>query len=106
MKDCIFCKLISREVPPKFIYESDLVVAFYDTHPKADIHILVVSKKHITNFMEIKNEDQKIVMEMIKAAQVLEKDHKFGIIGYKVVFNGGRYSEVPHLHWHILGDVK
>jgi histidine triad (HIT) family protein len=104
MKDCLFCKLINREIEPKFIYESDLVVAFHDIHPKADIHILIVPKKHISSFLEIDMGDKDVIMEMIMAAQMLEKSQRFGKIGYKMVFNGGRYQEIPHLHWHLMGD--
>jgi histidine triad (HIT) family protein len=104
MKDCLFCKLINREIEPKFIFENDVVVAFYDIHPRADIHILIVPKKHIDGFLDISNDDQESIMEMIKVAQNLTNEHKSAKIGYRMVFNGGKYQEVPHLHWHLLGD--
>jgi histidine triad (HIT) family protein len=106
MNDCLFCKLIKREIAPKFIFENDIVVAFHDIHPKAPIHILIVPKKHITGFLEIEKDDSGIIMEMIAVAQNLTKEHQSAKIGYKMVFNGGKYQEVPHLHWHLLGDVK
>ena len=106
MKNCLFCKLINREIPPKFIYETEGVVAFYDIHPKADVHILVVPKKHLASFLDIKLDDQEIVMEMVKVAQHFTNQTKSARIGYKIVFNGGRHQEVPHLHWHLLGDKK
>lgn len=104
MENCLFCKLISREIPPKFIFENDIVVAFHDIHPKADTHILIMPKKHIPGFLDITDGDKEIIMEMIKTAQNLTNEHKSAKIGYRMVFNGGKYQEVPHLHWHLLGD--
>lgn len=104
MNDCLFCKLINREIEPKFIFENDKVVAFYDIHPKAPIHILIVPKKHIPSLLDVAENDSDIIMEMIKVAQNLTNEHKSAKIGYKMVFNGGKYQEVPHLHWHLLGD--
>jgi histidine triad (HIT) family protein len=102
--DCLFCKLISGEIPPKFIYESDHVVAFHDIHPKAPVHILVVPKKHIPTFLDLSENDQNVVMEMIKVAQEFTKAQKSDKIGYRITFNGGKYQEIPHLHLHVLGD--
>lgn len=104
MKDCIFCKLISGEIPPKFIYESDLVVAFYDTRPQADVHILVVPKKHISDFLALGELDSDLTTEIISVIQKLTKETKSDKIGYRIAISGGRYQEVPHLHWHLLGD--
>ncbi len=105
MQTCIFCKLINREIPPKFIYESDTVVAFYDIHPQADIHILVVPKKHISDFLALGELDSDLTHEIIQVIQKLTKETKSDKIGYRIAISGGRYQEVPHLHWHLLGDL-
>ena len=56
MQDCIFCKIINKEIPSSIIYEDENVIAFNDINPIAKIHILVVPKKHILDVMEIDNE--------------------------------------------------
>lgn len=102
---CLFCQIANKETKSTFEYKGEKVVAFKDACPKADIHILIVPKKHIATFFEIKVEENlEIIKEMNLAAQNLIS--KFGVAktGYKLVFYGGRYQHVPHLHWHFLAD--
>lgn len=104
MEDCIFCKIIKGEIPSEKVYEDDEVLAFKDIQPAAPIHILVIPKKHITNLMEISNEDSelmgKIVVVMQKIAKQLGVDEK----GFRIISNCGPDSgqEVMHLHFHLL----
>ena len=53
MEDCIFCKIIKREIPSEIVYEDEKVIAFNDVNPAAPIHILVVPKKHIATLLEV-----------------------------------------------------
>lgn len=64
MKNCIFCKIIKREVPTEIIYENEHVISFYGLTSIADVHVLVVLKKHIENIIDIKEEDDIIITEM------------------------------------------
>lgn len=104
MEDCIFCKIIKGEIPSEKVYEDDEVLAFKDIQPAAPIHVLVIPKKHITNLMEISNEDSelmgKIVVVMQKIAKQLGVDEK----GFRIISNCGPDSgqEVMHLHFHLL----
>ena len=97
MEDCVFCKLIKGEIPRKLEYEDDRVVAFNSNKPVAEVHILIVPKKHIPTFMELGDE----ILDMTKAAQKIIKDKKLNS-GYRLCFNGGKYVEVPHVHLHLL----
>jgi histidine triad (HIT) family protein len=97
MEDCIFCKLIKGELPRKLEYEDDKVVAFRSNKPVAEIHLLIVPKKHIQTFMDLGDE----VLDMTKAAQKIIKDKNLGS-GYRLCINGGKYIEVPHVHLHLL----
>lgn len=97
MKDCVFCKLIKGEIPRKLEYEDDKVVAFNSNQPSAEIHILIVPKKHISTFMEIDGE----ISPLVKAAQKLIKIKNIAG-GYRLCFNGGKYQEVQHVHLHLL----
>lgn len=97
MKDCIFCKLIKGEIPRKFEYEDDKVVAFNSNKPVAEVHILIVPKNHKSTFMELGDE----VLDMAKAAQKIIKDKNL-LGGYRLCFNGGKYLEVMHVHLHLM----
>lgn len=106
MEDCIFCKIAHKEIPSQFLYDSEKVMAFPDIHPLADVHILIIPKEHIPAFSDISENHQEIISEMIKVAQELVKEN--GVEAkYMMVFNGGSYQHVSHLHWHLFGgDLK
>lgn len=99
MLDCVFCKIVKGELPSTVEFESDNIIAFKSSDPVAETHILVCPKKHIANFLEIN--DSGTIFEMTKAVQILVKEKKLEG-GYKLVFNGGKYQFIPHLHWHLL----
>ena len=105
MKDCIFCKIIKKEVPAEIIYENEHVISFYGLTSIADVHVLIVPKKHIENIMDVKEEDGIIIAEIHKAFQVIAK--KFGIdkSGFRVLTNTGKHGqqEVYHMHYHLVG---
>lgn len=106
MDDCVFCKIIKKEIPTILEAESTNVVAFKSIDPAASVHILVVPKKHIPSFLALEASDSQILIEMADLAKTLIT--KTGSEGaYKLIFNGGRNQVVPHVHWHLLGgDVK
>lgn len=97
MDECIFCKIINDEVPRELLYEDLDCVVFKSNAPVAEHHLLVVPKKHISSFMELDDH----VFSMTKVAQKMIKDLNI-LDGYKIVFNGGKYQAVPHVHWHLL----
>lgn len=61
MEDCIFCKIINKDIPADIVYEDDEVLAFRDINPQAPVHILVIPKKHISSIIEIENDDEILV---------------------------------------------
>ena len=97
MESCVFCKIVSGDLPATFIYKDDNVVVFKNIAPVATHHYLVIPVKHVDNFMEAKDE----ILAMTKASQRVIKDLHMED-AYKLVFNGGIYQSVPHLHWHLL----
>lgn len=105
MADCIFCKIVKGELETKLVGRQNNIVAFFDINPQASTHILIVTKEHIGSFLDIESKHSRLISEMIKLAQKLIKDYNLED-AYKVVFNGGRYQHVPHLHWHLLSDRK
>ena len=57
MSDCIFCKIVNKEIPSNLIYEDDVILAFHDLEPQAPVHVLIVPKKHIPSLELVEFED-------------------------------------------------
>lgn len=103
--DCIFCEISAGNVPAKKEFEDTDVVAFYDIHPSAPVHILVIPKKHIQSVDTITDEDMAVIGKVHKVAGDLAK--KLDLTrGYKVVANGGKFQEVKHIHYHLLSGFS
>lgn len=100
---CIFCKIISREIPKEFEYEDSDIVAFSDIRPIKPIHILVMPKIHITDFFELNNDN--ILVKIRKVIQKLIVDKKLEKKGYRIVVNGGGAQVIDHLHFHLIGPL-
>lgn len=105
MSDCIFCKIINREIPSKIVYEDDNVLAFEDIKPAAPIHVLVIPKKHIDCVSDINEESAKVLPEVFLAINKITEKLGIDQRGFRVIINnrqeGGQV--VYHLHFHILG---
>ncbi len=105
MEDCIFCKIIKKEILSEIIFEDDEIIVFKDTRPKAKFHFLIVPKKHIESVNQIGEEDAGLAGKMIYRAKLAAKDNGFNESGYKLIFNCGKDGGqvVGHLHLHVLG---
>ncbi len=103
MEDCIFCKIIKGEIPKEFDYQSENVVVFTDINPSAEIHLLIVPKKHIRSIGDINEEHSTLLSEVYIVAKKLVKENNLQNNRYRVVVNGGKAQHVPHLHFHLLG---
>lgn len=100
MKDCIFCNIISGEVPAEIEKESEKIVVFKDKFPKAPVHLLLVPKKH---YRDITEADGDIWEEIRSLAVELAKEKK--MTGFRLVHNAGAAAMVQHMHVHFLGEV-
>ncbi|GEM_PF-240372 len=101
--DCIFCKIAKKEVSSNVVYEDDQVMAFEDIKPSAPVHYLIVPKEHIQSIAHLEGNHRDILSKIIYAAKDLA--NKFGLKGYKLVFNVGKEGGqvIDHLHLHLLG---
>lgn len=108
MEECVFCKIIKREIPSNIVYEDDRVIAFYDVNPAAPIHILVVPKKHIETLLDVSEEDGDLISYIYKIINKIAKDKGFADNGFRVIANCGEDSgqEVKHIHFHVLAGKK
>jgi len=103
-RDCIFCKIVKKEIPSKAVFENDWVIAFPDINPVCDVHILIVPKRHIESVLAVSDTDGRDLAAMYKTAGKIVKD--MGLSAFRVVFNGGKFQHVPHLHMHLLAGSK
>jgi len=107
MNDCLFCKIITGEIPSSKVYEDDYVFAFRDINPQAPVHVLVLPKEHIACADMINGENSVLVAKCFEAIAKIAKSEGLEN-GYRVVNNCGSDGgqTVMHLHFHILGGRK
>lgn len=105
MADCLFCKIIAREIPASIVYEDDRVLAFNDINPQGPTHVLVIPKKHISSLNEMTAGDDALVGEVIRRAAAIAAERGLSAGGYRVVFNTNRDAgqTVFHIHLHLIG---
>lgn len=101
--DCIFCKIINKELPAKILYEDEDIVAFPDIHPVRPVHILIIPKKHIPDF--IQNGDDTLTSNLFRVVRNMVAREGLKDKGYRIVINGGGAQLVPHLHIHLMGPL-
>ena len=103
--DCLFCKILDREIPVEVVYEDDQVLAFRDINPQAPFHCLIIPRKHIATLNDIADADQALVGHMIQAAGTIAKQQGFDQNGFRTVFNCNTHGgqTVYHIHLHLLG---
>ena len=109
IEDCIFCKIIRKEIPANVVYEDDMVIAFKDINPVAKIHIVVIPKKHIESLEKVELEkDGKYIVAITSAIQLITRELNIEEEGYRVVTNISKNAgqEVKHIHYHILAGEK
>lgn len=105
MKNCIFCKIISGDIPANIIYSDDHVIAIDDLHPQAPHHKLIIPRKHIATLNDLTSEDTLLMGQMTQTARQLAQALGLAENGYRVIMNcnadGGQ--AVYHIHMHLLG---
>jgi len=104
MKDCLFCRIVSGEIPSKKVFEDDQVYAFEDINPQAPTHVLIVPKKHIRDLKDAKAEDAQLIGVCQLAAAHIARQRSIED-GYRTVLNVGPRAgqSVFHLHVHLIG---
>lgn len=107
MSDCIFCRIVSGEIPSKKAYEDEWIYAFYDLEPQAPVHVLIVPKKHLDSLDDATLDDQALLGHLL--LKVKEIAENLGLEnGYRLVANTGAdgMQSVKHLHFHLLGKRR
>jgi histidine triad (HIT) family protein len=105
--DCIFCKIINKEVGSKVVYENDHAISFLDVHPHAPGHTVVIPKVHTETILDLPDEYMGPLMEAVRESTRILKE-KMEPEGFTIGINHGSVAgqAVPHLHIHVLPRWK
>ena len=106
--ECIFCKIVKKEQQADIVWEDENIIVFKDMYPKAPVHMLVVSKTHITSLNEVGEQDRDLLGRLLLVGKGIAKKFKIHQSGWKAIFNVGRGGGqvIDHLHLHVLGGWK
>jgi histidine triad (HIT) family protein len=105
---CLFCKIVSGEIPSEMAFENSDIIVIHDIKPQAPIHMLIIPKRHIATINDTDSKDEQLLGRMILTAKKIAKTEKRNDDGYRLVFNvnfdGGQ--EIYHIHLHLLGGRR
>jgi len=105
VSDCLFCRIVNKEIPAQFVYEDEDVVAFDDRNPQAPVHVLVVPRRHVASLNELAAGDDALAGKLLRVAARIARDRGVAEPGWRAVVNVNREGGqlVFHLHLHCLG---
>lgn len=108
MNDCIFCKIVNKEIPAKIVYEDDRILAFDDIRPQAPIHTLLIPKQHYSSLNEIPTDKKELLGDILIKARSVAQEKGVRESGFRIVLNTARDSgqDVFHIHFHVLGGRR
>src|SRR5579883_1703860 len=102
---CLFCRVVSGEIPAQVVYRDPEVIAFRDINPQAPVHLLIVPTRHVESISEVGSADAPLLGQTIEVANDLARQEGIAESGYRIVINCGPNAgqTVAHLHFHLLG---
>ena len=100
MNDCIFCQIVAGTIPAKPVYQDNEFIVIPDIHPAAPVHLLVIPKKHVSDFMEA---DEALLIKLVSIIKKIIREQK--IKDFRLVHNGGGAAAIAHFHIHVMGQV-
>lgn len=105
VSDCVFCKIVTAEIPAEKVLESNRTMAFRDLNPQAPVHVLVIPKEHYPNAAALADAGEGLLAEVISQAHNVAVAEGVSEDGYRLVFNTGAHAgqTVSHAHAHVLG---
>ena len=95
---------LSFTIPGKRLYETENLVALHHPHPSYPTHLLILPKKVLPSLMDLNRDDQSLLGEVMEAVQILIKQYELEKTGYRLIVNGGKYQDMPQLHFHLISD--
>jgi len=108
MADCLFCKIIHKEIPSEIIYQDEDLTIFKDINPAAPVHLLIVPNQHLASVREMESGDELLLGKMFSGAKMAAEMSGIDQTGYRLIVNNGpdAHQEVLHIHMHLLGGGK
>ena len=108
MESCVFCKIISGDIPSEKVYEDDDLLAFEDLSPAAPVHVLIIPKKHMSTLRDIGEADRELIGAIFVAANKIAVEKGLAEEGFRIVANCGENGgqTVFHVHYHLLGGRR
>lgn len=105
---CLFCRIVSGEIPSKRVYEDDEVLAFEDINPQAPLHVLIIPKRHIPTLNDLQPGDDALVGNLVRRAAHIAAERGYADPGYRTVFNVNSHAgqTVFHIHLHLLAGRR
>ncbi|MGI6189026.1 MAG: histidine triad nucleotide-binding protein [Clostridiales bacterium] len=105
MENCIFCRIVEKQIPSKIVYEDENVLAFHDIDSKAPVHILIIPKEHIPSLNDVNQQNSQVIAHIFSVIVQIAENLGVKDSGYRVVTNCGSDAgqSVNHLHFHVLG---
>ncbi len=105
---CLFCRIVSGEIPASKVYEDADVIAFNDINPQAPLHVLVIPKRHNETLNDVADGDEAIVGTLVRTAAAIASEKGFAERGYRTVFNCNAEAgqTVFHIHLHLLAGRR
>jgi len=105
--DCLFCKILNKEIPSTAVYEDAECYGFKDIAPKAPVHVVFIPKEHFSGALEITEAREKAVGHLAAAAAKVAREKGIDQSGFRLVMNAGADAgqTVFHLHMHLLGGA-
>ncbi len=104
-QDCLFCRIITGEVPSDIIYQDERGIAFRDTNPQSPVHVLIIPREHLESLDEASQKDEAMLGHLLRVAARVANEQGLSESGYRTVINtgAGAGQSVFHLHVHVLG---
>lgn len=109
MADCLFCRIVSGEIPAKVVRRTTDAVAFHDIDPKAPVHVLVIPTRHLAAVRGVGGADGEALLgRLLTFCGELAAELGLDARGYRIVTNTGPDAgqSVDHLHFHLLGGRR
>jgi histidine triad (HIT) family protein len=109
--NCLFCKIVAKQIPSRTVYEDDDFYAFHDIHPWAPVHFLIIPKRHIPSMAHVTEQDGALMgrmMALVPKLALQEGCNPYPQGGFRLVTNTGAEGgqEVQHLHFHVMGGPR
>jgi histidine triad (HIT) family protein len=109
--NCLFCKIVAKQIPSRTVFEDDEFYAFHDIHPWAPVHFLIIPKRHIISMAHVGLDDVGLMgrlMALVPKLALQEGCNPYPQGGFRLVTNTGAEGgqEVQHLHFHVMGGPR